>query len=195
MKNLDSQLLVQVSLRSWWHCSSGTLGTGDLDAAVLRDRDGLPYLPGKTLKGLFRDAAGLVWCVAPPAKGDSLESWFGEEGGSDPGALQFTNAGLSPEVLAGYRLLPPGTRGGLYDRLAQTALKDGVARDNSLRNTEVVIPVDLQAEVAWQAGPPPKDLQTVLNHCAALIRRLGLHRHRGLGKCVVTVKNLTPETP
>ena len=40
-----------------WHCGSGLAAGADVDALVIKDSDGLPYIPGKTMKGLLREAA------------------------------------------------------------------------------------------------------------------------------------------
>lgn len=40
-----------------WHIGSGTGRPGDIDRLVQRDSDGLPYLPAKTVIGIWRDAA------------------------------------------------------------------------------------------------------------------------------------------
>ena len=35
-----------------WHCGSGTSAGADVDELVVKDKNGMPYIPGKTLKGL-----------------------------------------------------------------------------------------------------------------------------------------------
>lgn len=52
-----STVIYCIRMYSEWHCSSGlSTGAGD-DLLVIRDERGLPFIPGKTLKGLLRDAA------------------------------------------------------------------------------------------------------------------------------------------
>src|SRR5690625_450439 len=47
---------LQIQIFSYWHTGSG-MGKGpELDATVIRDSTGLPYLPGRTIKGLLREA-------------------------------------------------------------------------------------------------------------------------------------------
>ena len=38
-----------------WHCGSGLAAGADADALVIKDSDRLPFLPGKTVKGLLRE--------------------------------------------------------------------------------------------------------------------------------------------
>ena len=39
-----------------WHCGSGLAAGADVDALVVKDKERLPYVPGKTMKGLVREA-------------------------------------------------------------------------------------------------------------------------------------------
>ena len=39
-----------------WHCGSGLAAGADVDTLVVKDKNGLPFVPGKTLKGLIREA-------------------------------------------------------------------------------------------------------------------------------------------
>ena len=43
-----------------WHCGSGMAAGAELDALVIKDGRGLPYIPGKTIKGLFREQAEML---------------------------------------------------------------------------------------------------------------------------------------
>ena len=45
----------------YWHVSSGLCGGAALDSYVAKDSAGFPYVPGKTIKGLVREAAELFW--------------------------------------------------------------------------------------------------------------------------------------
>lgn len=194
-------LQVQFELFNWWHAGSGEAGPGDLDATVVRDDDGLPYLPGKTVKGLFRDAALLIKRAQPGILDEG--QWirlFGpgiEPGAQRPegdvleGALSFTSARLPKAARDWIGGENPEYKQGLYEALASTAMKDGIARVHSLRRIEVALPVTLEAEVEWEEdGVEGIDTENILTTSAALIRRLGSHRHRGLGRCRVTLKEL-----
>ena len=47
----------EIEFFSNWHCGSGLAAGADVDALVIKDNNGLPYVPGRTMKGLLRDAA------------------------------------------------------------------------------------------------------------------------------------------
>lgn len=46
----------QIQFHSYWHCGSGLAAGAGVDALVVKDADGLPFVPGKTIKGLLREA-------------------------------------------------------------------------------------------------------------------------------------------
>jgi CRISPR-associated protein Csx10 len=52
--------LATLTMLSDWHIGSGTGRPGDIDRLVQRERDNLPYIPAKTLTGIWRDACEAV---------------------------------------------------------------------------------------------------------------------------------------
>ena len=46
-----------IKFRSFWHAGSGVATGMEKDSQVIRNADGLPFLPGRTLKGLLKDSA------------------------------------------------------------------------------------------------------------------------------------------
>ena len=67
----------------------------------------------------------------------------------------------------------------LYDVIAFTKVEDGIAVDNSLREIEVVIPMRLYGEIL----DVPKNNYQNLVKSLKMIKRMGLNRNRGLGRC------------
>ena len=47
---------LKIDIQSYWHPSTGRGQGSDVDALAHRDKDGIPCLPGRTIKGLLRDA-------------------------------------------------------------------------------------------------------------------------------------------
>ena len=47
-------LTYQIQFHSYWHCGSGLAAGAGVDALVVKDANGLPFVPGKTIKGLLR---------------------------------------------------------------------------------------------------------------------------------------------
>ena len=52
-----------------WHVGSGAGIPGSVDRQVLRDEEGFPYVPGKTLTGILRDAAKWIAGTRDAAEG------------------------------------------------------------------------------------------------------------------------------
>ena len=67
-----------------WHVGSGVGIPGSVDRQVLRDEEGFPYVPGKTLTGILRDAAEWIADVRDAEKKgnkwkNALIGLFGEQ--------------------------------------------------------------------------------------------------------------------
>ena len=48
-------MIYKVTFLDYWHLSSGLTSGSKLDSTVVKDKDGLPFIPGKTIKGLLRE--------------------------------------------------------------------------------------------------------------------------------------------
>lgn len=191
---------VQFELLTWWHAGSGR-GDGErADAVVQVSSAGLPYLPGRTVKGLLRAAAATVG-----ASEQDLAAWFGtallgtgervkalEEARflTKAGSLTFSSATLGPAWEAYAKSLPSrGALRPLFALLATTAVDHdtGTARDRSLRTVEVAAPMILSATVE---GPEGERWFPALQTAAPFLRSLGSGRNRGLGRVRVTVEEV-----
>ena len=154
----------------------------DVDALVIKNREGLPFVPGKTLKGLVREAIEEI----APVKGlssESIESAFGKEssltGEGVRGCLFFTDAVLDEmesRAIVSHKLTKY-----MYHKLSSTAIDDekGVAKEHSLRKMEVAVPCLLQGEIQ----NVPENMGDELIEALKFIKRLGQNRNRGLGRC------------
>jgi CRISPR/Cas system CSM-associated protein Csm3 (group 7 of RAMP superfamily) len=189
-----------VRFLDYWHVGSGRGLGKHLDAVVDKDASGLPYVPGRMLKGLLRDA---VW---------RLESW-GHPGfargctralfGTRPdeadrhtktdGCVYISDARLS-DAISNWLADPAqrDTRAALYRQIYATAIDErrGCARKNSLRGIEVVVPVTLAANLTVEcaASPGAPDPQALIGMALPLIQAVGAHRSRGLGRVVLTLE-------
>ena len=57
---INTPFEVTLKMLSDWHVGSGAGRPGNIDSLVRRDPDGLPYVPAKTLTGIWRDACERV---------------------------------------------------------------------------------------------------------------------------------------
>jgi hypothetical protein len=188
-----------IELLDTWHVGTGRSRGQHLDAVVERDAQGLPFLPGRTLRGLLRDAAECLaaWGHVSEA---TLHALFGElsdvEGPgpsvrSRPGALRLSDARLSPELAAW--LAAPGNaslRQALYLESFQTAIdpKTGVPKPHTLRGIELTVPLSLQAEleVVGLSEAQTQEALQLLAACLPLVRAVGAHTSRGHGRAQIS---------
>jgi CRISPR/Cas system CSM-associated protein Csm3 (group 7 of RAMP superfamily) len=191
---------LKIELLGWWHAGSGQGRGGDVDALVIRDANGLPFLPARTVKGLLRDAVRLADVFLQPAT-SMTDSLFGAEDpttlhkesghqdyetpGREPGQLSFTNATLTAPFAEWLKAGGPARLSAIFSAVNSSALdENGIAKDQTLRSIEVCPPMELCAKIT---GPDDGAWITTLQERAGLVRALGSHRHRGLGRCRMIV--------
>lgn len=181
-----------IDITSFWHIGSGHGRGGDVDAIVLRDTTGLPYIPGKTIKGLLREAVQIAEDNGRVADG-TVQDLFGQtveqketESLEIPGKLFFDNALINKQDRMAL-LDNPDLQAGLFVSIASTAIdyEKGVSKDATLRRKEVVIPLTLQTHIH---GPNDAEWIEDLKTSLPLVRMLGVNRHRGLGRCTMTIQ-------
>ena len=177
---------LQIELLDYWHIGSGRGRGTHLDAVVDRDSHSLPYVPGKMLKGLLRNAAHCLvqWKHFDQ---DTLTKIFGSE--TNIGVIAVSDARLQDEVAA--YLSGAGQahlREQLFTEHFSTAIDvdSGNAKDKSLRGIELVIPCKLIAELEIPKDSPQEFIE-LLQQTVPLVRSLGAHRSRGLGRCVLSL--------
>lgn len=188
-----------IQLLSEWHIGSGLSGGVAADAIVLKDHDGLPYLPGKTIKGLLRDALMEIHEVqSNKSTLEDIQILLGEENNTQDTSdgneaicqndfgtnAHFSNAILSEQERN--EIIENNLAPYLYRNLSSTKINNkGLAEDKSLRAMEVCVPVILNGSIHGIS----QEQQKLLEMAMRWTRRLGLKRNRGLGKCVFNFKN------
>ena len=194
-------------IRGYWHPGTGHGAGSALDALTHRDARGLPALPGRTVKGLLRDAMQRAAQLGWLQEARDVHRLFGWRPGSTTtstatdaageqrpgdipaaGCLRVSDATL-PEDVAAYLAAHPDLIGGLYRSHFGTAVDTatGTAREHSLRGMEVVVPLALEASIEVLPNTqPPAAWETLLDVALPLLDRLGAYRNRGMGRVVVT---------
>jgi len=193
---------IELEMLDYWHAGTGRGSGHALDALVIRDAAGLPFLPGKTLRGLLRDALQRLeqWGCAPDDAPPGITArLFGGRASMDgartrdevaAGVLFVSDARLPDDVrqwLAHEDQRP--LRAALFREHFSTAInKYGAAREKSLRGMEVAVPLTLQAELALLPGArldEACDWRRAVRAALPLIRSVGAKRSRGFGRCVL----------
>lgn len=204
-----------LTMLSDWHIGSGAGRFGDIDRLIQKDTDNLPYVPAKTLTGMWRDACELV--ALGLDEGDQRGVWmqwvdflFG-----DMPALnqEAQTALLSPRSAAlsirSARLsLPLRQALNNHDSKSQKILKEaltfvkpgisidpvtGCAKENFLRFEELVrggtvLEADCELNLAELTEKQKLTAYSLLVAGTKLLERLGGKRRRGMGKCLFEIE-------
>ncbi len=195
--------------------SDSTFGRGDgvvgvVDSEVQHDEYGLPYLSGKTLKGLLCAECAEVLYALKEAKCADLSDWedsarwlFGESGNriENIGNMHVGDARL-PEDL---RLtvmdevhLEHVSKQQMLDTLTtirrQSAIDEatGAPKKEALRATRVILRETVfEARLDFMQQPQPREL-ALLAACVKVFRRAGTERHRGRGRLHAELYDKSP---
>lgn len=176
-----STIKYEIEFFSNWHCGSGLAAGADVDALVIKDSNNMPYVPGRTLKGLLRDAASVLF-----ENDDAINNVFGVSGdkaGHKTGCSFFGNATL-PSAEYQY-IVEQGLAPHLYQTFASTSIdENGIAKDNTLRKIETVVPCKLEGEML----NVPDGAEHLLEDAMRYIKRMGTGRNRGYGRCKISIR-------
>jgi CRISPR/Cas system CSM-associated protein Csm3 (group 7 of RAMP superfamily) len=209
-----TKFTIKLDISSWWMAGSGDGDGPEADQVIATIGGGLPYLPGKTLKGLLRDACETWVACTDQAQTEYLEELFGTSLYSQTATAARNQAVLDEArfestagcIVVGNALPAPpqehvvwvdwsrtetGSRKcrHMIQLVASTRINElGVAADQSLRTVQVAIPMELQARIEMNlmtADTAP--YEAVLRGGASILRQLGSSRHRGFGRVKATI--------
>ena len=181
-----------ITFYSQWHCGSGLSAGADVDELTVKDRNGMPFVPGKTLKGLVREAVEnyLDFTDASPELREMKDMVFGAEvkdAAGDYGktaCAHFGNAELCKDEYG--KITEAQAQRYMYGKITTTSIdNNGIAKDKSLRSEETVVPCTLYAEIS---GVPARFVD-IITESMKLIKRMGQKRNRGLGRCDFKAEN------
>ena len=185
MQQTDSttvELELTVTFYDYWHCGAGESAGSKADALILKDEHNLPYIPGKTLKGHIREMAETLdnhedfvnRCFGRSTFGESVSPTATKE---REGKCYFGNAVLEEHIAP--ELIPY-----LYTTITSTAIEsNGIAKTGSLREIEAVVPLTLKAYIT----NVPTEYQVQMCQAIRQVKRIGLNRTRGWGRCEIRV--------
>ena len=206
---VQTSFMIAIAMESDWHIGSGTGRRGDMDRMVKRDRDGLPYLPAKTITGIWRDACELLVNGLDDGSSNGyfsklLDYLFGDQPALAKGAVATSprEAALSiraahfPESLSNALKTKPLLKEAIT--FVKVGIKidseNGCALEDHLRFEEVVRGgLTLSADCQLQL---PEDTQlqqlcfAILVASTKFFTKIGGKRRRGNGQCSVTLKDI-----
>jgi CRISPR-associated protein Csx10 len=190
---------IQVEMTSDWHVGSGAGRSVLVDRTVRRDEYGLPYLPAKTLAGIWRDACERVAAALDQDTGSSawaqlLDELFGFPGSREAAGLTVRSAFLTGTLREQLRHRNPemdALRSAMTFLKQSTAVdsRSGHARDRSLRCIEYArggAPLEAMARVVFPENEERRSAaEALLVAGARMVESLGAGRRRGLGACIL----------
>ena len=184
---------IKIEFYSFWHAGSGLSGNTESDALVNKDGDQLPIIPGRTLKGLIREAAEKINALNPNLVHTTfIQEVFGTRQDTE-GSNQyqeeahcfFSSAQVSQKLQLG---IDKENISMLYHTVSSTAINEkGQAKNHSLRQREVCIPLDLFASI--EHFPNKEGYDTQLQYCLDWVKQMGTNRNKGLGRCKMSIIN------
>jgi CRISPR/Cas system CSM-associated protein Csm3 (group 7 of RAMP superfamily) len=191
------QYKMQIRLLSDTTFGSGDGVAGIIDREVEKDLDGMPYLRGRTLKGLLCEEADNL--IATISENSIQRQWleiadllFGQPGSTlETQSLMYVGDACLPKA---FREAIAASVGAKYITQAevlnalttvrrQTAIDEnlGIAEDGSLRAFRVISRErEFIANLRFHEKPQPAML-TLLTVSVLALRRAGNSRNRGLG--------------
>ena len=190
---MSKTIRYKLTFLGYWHCGSGLGAGAKADALVVKDSDGLPYVPGRTVKGLVREAVATLVALGR-ADEAGMARVFGKEGDASASDLPLQgSAFFSDATLPGEErkdILAHSAADMLYSLMASTSIDEtGVAKDHTLRSVEVTVPCELSGRISGLTD----SMAGAVGQALGLIRRLGLGRSRGLGRCAFAIVSIDDE--
>jgi CRISPR-associated protein Csx10 len=193
-------LHIEITVGSALCAGAGTSRPGVVDREVNFDSAGLPYIPGKTLKGLLRDAYRQLLACGCFSGLPEPDAVFGKAGQKSGAALEVGNARLKDAAKLGPWLRALETaRGGPIARpdvvahyteiRRQTAIDraSGAPDENTLRATRTL---RKGADMVFHAplSGLPANHEDAVALAAAALQQMGTARTRGFGEVTVRLR-------
>ena len=211
-----SDHILKITLKSDLCAGSGYAFNGLIDSDVCYDEYGIPYIPGRRLKGCFKETADMLNKACDEfLKKTDIEKLFGKSGEKEQGAITLDNAYIDnyetvssdmKDFISGYDFITPQKILEQYTSVkSQTKLdEEGIALDNTLRYTRTVNhykrngfsdsdETSFYANVCVDDKRVDKVLFEKLDMIVKATRNIGMDRNRGLGSvecCFDDEKNL-----
>ncbi len=186
---------VVAEFQTYWQISTGRGAGHFMDAVIDQDVNGLPYVSGKTLKGLFRSATEKIEAWQPESQ-PVTDLLFGSvtqqarRHETQAGCLSFSNlqlSGIEIEQLNQH----PHLKRMLTQSVSNTQIDvlSGVAKDKSLRTQQVAVPLTLEGEITLseQASLSMAEAFKTLERAAVFVTHVGAKKSRGYGQVKITL--------
>lgn len=186
-----------LKMQGYWAVGSGKGGGNEVDNRIDRDSNGLPYVPGKMLKGLIKDACVRLYKAGNENYRFTKEIFGGQEESdglnrtiTSSGKIYISDARLSPRLRSALAKEDnAAAKNNLTRNIYSTAIdnESGTAKKASLRGYEVAVPMELHANIECDCT---KEILDFIKLAASkFVYAVGSHKTRGLGEVVIEFKD------
>lgn len=193
-----------ITFFSFWLCSAGMSPIIGNKAMAVKDADGLPYVPGRTLKVVLRDSFQkmIKWKFSEQCYGRDFSeqnlkrevlrnSFYDLFGNSQlkAGTAHFSDATL-PEEERSY-IIATETQRYLFSETSHLRILEDIEKGPSVAEfkTEVVIPCTLNGSIyISKDSDNMSDIIDVFKDSFGFVKRIGLHHSIGYGRCQMKMK-------
>ncbi len=203
---------ITLNMLSDWHIGSGTGRPGSTDRLVQRDRHNLPYIPAKSLTGIWRDGCELVaQGLDNNEDSGSWQQWvnliFGEQQPEETRSRTLDQTPQIAQLSVRSAHFPESLQAAFNNKVmlqnmttfvkvgvkinphTGSALKDHLRFEEMTRSSSVLIaPYSLNTDKL--TPEQEKIVKALLTAGASIVDRLGAKRRRGAGRCKMTVSEL-----
>ncbi len=206
-----------ITFLSDWHAGSGLSSGADADSVVIKDKKNLPYLPGKTIKGLLKDVFEDFKEVQPTLVNDEfIKTYFGnfikKQNEPHQGQLFFSNTELNEleKSEISKEKQNESQQGQLFFSNAELSKKEKSEISKDMSN---LLYRNIASTKIGKNGVAEKGSLRTMQVCVPIvlegyidginkndvekfekalkcIRHLGANRNRGLGRCKLEIKNI-----
>lgn len=194
IKELKVEILSETTFAH--HTMNGTY----VDTDVLHDEDGIPFISGKTIRGLLIEEASYLTRFMDTKSFENVASFLFGRLGIEEGQLLIED-GLMDEVFRQKvkktisckhkKVVPGHILGALTEVRYQTSIDQntGTAEEHSLRSVRVLHPgISFFSKVKWLTNPDLIHF-AFLACCCTTVRNAGLSRNRGRGRIRIRCLN------
>ena len=163
--------------------ASGDGFAGVVDTDVCYDENGVPYIPGKRLKGCLRECGIEILSVDDSRENiDKFNKLFGETGKLIPGEMAIGNGYLEGYENIVKSITPDIHRSEIAEIFTSSRTRTKMEGGKALKGTLRIVRVLNKRDVFEFPVTLDENLEEFLKMCVKSLRSMGLNRSRGLGE-------------
>ena len=196
-----NSLKYKIKFLSDWAILSGN-NTAGIDNRLLCDNKGFPYIPGKSIKGVFREAFEEIIDILELSDDDKKQAlrMFGKtkedkkNNFKENGTLIFSNGEIDEKLKKEIFKLNEEERKFVLNEMSIVVPRTTIDEDTNMSKEGALAFIEfgrkgmefnftISKENDWTAQE--KD---IIDYCRKYVKRLGAMRSRGKGKCKITLE-------